>query len=93
MKDQKKIRIVLLVVMVGLIGYSLVLWFLSYKTLETTVTVVEKTAAQQSKNFRYYVQEYQVTKKSLVEADQKIVDLTRRLADKKLIFRNNGNTG
>ncbi len=78
-KKNKKLKIILLVIAGGLAVYSLVIWFLSFQTLERSVTVVEKAAAIQSKNFRYYVQEYRTTKIALDEANKKVVDLTAEL--------------
>jgi chromosome segregation ATPase len=75
MLDQKmsnKIRIVVAVALSALTIYTLVIWYFNYRTLQEVVTVVEKAADEQSKNFRHYVQEYRI-------AAQKVADLTIEL--------------
>ncbi len=78
-KKNKKLKIILLIIVAVLAVYSLVIWFLSFQTLERTVTLVEKAAETQSKNLRYYVQEYRTTKIALDEANKKVIDLTAEL--------------
>jgi chromosome segregation ATPase len=52
---------------------------LNFRTLQETTVFAEKSAVKQAENFRYYVNEYKVTKVALDEANQKLVDLTRLL--------------
>ncbi|MFH0753503.1 MAG: hypothetical protein V2A70_02940 [Candidatus Omnitrophota bacterium] len=75
----KKVRVVLWIVVGILSTYSLVMWFLNYRTLGQTVVVVEQAADDQSKNFRFYVNEYKETKVELDAANDKIVTLTTEL--------------
>ncbi len=75
----KKLRVILWIVVGVLSVYSLVMWFLNYRTLQHTVSVVEQAADDQSKNFRHYVQEYKETKVELNVAQEKIVTLTNEL--------------
>jgi chromosome segregation ATPase len=78
-KKNKKIKNVLLIILAVLSIYSLVMWYFNYKTLNQTVKVVEQVAEDQSKNFRFYVQEYKETKVELDVAKDKIVTLTAEL--------------
>ena len=58
---------------------SFVLFVFNYRTLERTTVFAEKSAVSQAKNYRYYVNEYKVTKVALDEANQQIEDLTQAL--------------
>ncbi len=74
-----KVRIGLWAVAAILAVASFVILLLNYKTLEQTTLFAEKTAVAEAQNFRYYVNEYKVTKVALDEANQKIVTLTQEL--------------
>lgn len=76
---RNKLRLVLWGLAALLSVVSFVIFVLNYRTLEETVVTAENTAVKQSKNFRYVVNEYQVTKVALDDANQKLVDLTAEL--------------
>lgn len=82
MADQKKsskIRIVVAVVLSALTLYTLIMWYFNYRALEEIVATTEKTAQDQARNFRYYVQEYHSAKVALDESVQKVSELTLEL--------------
>ena len=83
MADQKglknKVRIGLWALAAILSVASLVIFFFNYRTLERTTLFADKNAAADAKNFRYYVNEFKVTKVALDDANQKIISLTQEL--------------
>ena len=76
---KNKARMILWALAAILAVASLVIFFLNYRTLEQTTISAEKNAVAEARNFRYYVNEFKVTKVALDDANQKIVDLTREL--------------
>ena len=81
MADQKKnnIRLIVAIAVGALALYTLVIWYLNYRTLEQALVTAENAADEQARNFRHYIQQYRTTKVALDEATRKVVDLTQEL--------------
>lgn len=83
MSDDKlkknKFRLMLWGVAAVLSAISLLIFIFNYQTLEEVIASAERSAVKQARNFRFYVNEYNVTKVALNEANQKLEALTKEL--------------
>jgi chromosome segregation ATPase len=78
-KKKSKIRIIVAIALGALTVYTLVLWYSNYHMLERSLAAAERSADDQARNFRHYIQQYRITKSALDEANQKVYDLTMAL--------------
>ncbi|NTV28551.1 MAG: hypothetical protein HGA80_00525 [Candidatus Omnitrophica bacterium] len=85
---EKPLKIGMSLVILGMIAFMAWMWISNYKTLTEVARVSDRVSERQASNFRYYVNEYKVTKNELEVTTNKLVEVTQELEATNLELNN-----